>query len=140
MSTTETATTEAAPAGNLNAVGMSIALTVKDLSTSLDFYTNGLGFEVQEKHEFEGEVRYIQMSAGNAQLGIGQDDFAKGHDRAKGVGFRIWLNTSQDVYELAERAKTAGIELAEEAQEMPWGGHSFAVVDPDGFNLSIASP
>ena len=134
MSSTEPTAVE-----NLNAVGLSLSLTVNDLSKSLQFYTEGLGFEVQEEHEFDGQVRFVQLSAGNAQIGLGQDDFAKGHDRVKGVGFRIWIATSQDVVELAARAKAAGITLANEPEELPWGGMAFAVIDPDGFNLSISS-
>lgn len=137
MSSTEPATDTTTD--QLNATGLSPALTVNDLSASVDFYTNALGFSVEQEHEFDGEVRYVQLRAGTAQLGVGQDDFAKGRDRPKGVGFRIWLTTEQDVYALADRAKAAGAELTEEAHELPWGGHAFSVVDPDGFNLSIAS-
>ena len=79
--------TEPAAVANLNAVGLSLSLTVNDLSKSLQFYTEGLGFEVEEEHEFEGEVRFVQLKAGAAQIGLGQDDFALGRDRVKGVVF-----------------------------------------------------
>ena len=131
--------TEPAADANLNAVGLSLAFTVNDLSESIRFYTEGLGFEVQERHEFDGQLRFVQLKAGAVQIGLGQDDFAKGRDRAKGVGFRTWIATSQDLFELAERAKAAGITLDNEPEELPWGGLAFAVTDPDGFKLSIAS-
>ena len=37
------------------------------------------------------------------------------------------------------QAKAAGIALDHEPEELPWGGMAFAVTDPDGFKLSIAS-
>ena len=131
--------TEPAAIANLNAVGVSLSLTVNDLSKSLRFYTEGLGFEVEQEHEFEGQVRFVQLKAGAAQIGLGQDDFAKGRDRMKGVGFRVWIATSQDISGVAEHAKAAGIALDKEPEELPWGGTAFEVTDPDGFKLSIAS-
>lgn len=131
--------TEPAAVANLNAVGLSLSFTVSDLSKSMKFYTEGLGFEVHERHEHEGQLQYVQLKAGTVQLGLGQDDFAKGRDRAKGVGFRTWIATSQDLYDLAARAKAAGITLDNDPEELPWGGLAFAVTDPDGFKLSIVS-
>ena len=131
--------TEPAAIANLNAVGLNLSITVNDLSKSVHFYTEGLGFEVEKEHEFDGRVRFVQLKAGAAQIGLGQDDFALGRDRVKGVGFRIWIATAQDLTGLAERAKAAGITLDKEPAELPWGGMAFDVTDPDGFKLSIAS-
>jgi catechol 2,3-dioxygenase-like lactoylglutathione lyase family enzyme len=131
--------TEPAATANLNAVGFSLSFTVNDLSRSLQFYTDGLGFEVHDRHEADGQLRFVQLKAGTVQIGLGQDDFAKGRDRVKGVGFRTWIVTSDDLFGLAERAKAAGITLDNEPEELPWGGMAFAVTDPDGFKLSIAS-
>jgi uncharacterized glyoxalase superfamily protein PhnB len=112
---------------------------VNDLSKSIQFYTEGLGFEVQEEHESDGQLRFAQLKAGTVQIGLGQDDFAKGRDRVKGVGHRTWIATSQDLFGLAERAKAAGITLDNEPEELPWGGMAFGVTDPDGFKVTIAS-
>jgi len=131
--------TEPAAAANLNAVGLSLAFTVNDLSESIQFYTEGLGFEVQERHEADGQLRFVQLKAGAVQIGLGQDDFAKGRDRVKGVGFRTWIATSEDLSGLAERAKAAGITLDNEPEPLPWGGMAFAVTDPDGFHVTIVS-
>jgi uncharacterized glyoxalase superfamily protein PhnB len=130
---------EHAAAENLNAVGMSLSFTVNDLSKSLYFYTTGLGFEVAEEHEVDGKVRFVQMKSGDIQIGIGQDDFAKGADRVKGVGFRTWVVTTEDVRSIAARAKAAGITLDNEPEALPWGPMGFGVTDPDGFHLTIVS-
>ncbi len=131
--------TEPAAVANLNAVGFSLSFTVNDLSKSVQFYTEGLGFEVQERHESDGQLRFVQLKAGTAQIGLGQDDFAKGRDRVKGVGLRTWITTSQDLFDVAERAKAAGITLDHEPEELPWGGMAFGVTDPDGYKVTIAS-
>ena len=127
-------------AATTNADSLSPALTVNDLPRSLKFYTEGLGFEIVQKHERDGKLQYVAMKAGNGKLGIGQDDFAKGRDRAKGVGMRIWIVVSEDINALAERAKSAGITLDEGPLQTPWGSTSFSVTDPDGFKISIEKP
>jgi uncharacterized glyoxalase superfamily protein PhnB len=68
---------------------------------------------------------------------LGQDDFAKGRDRPKGIGHRLWLTTVQDVDALAARAKATGITLEHEPRTFDWGARAFAVVDPDGFRITI---
>ena len=123
----------------LNAEGLSPNFTASDMQRSLRFYTEGLGFEIVNKHEEKGVLLYVMMKAGQAQLGLGQDDFAKGRDRTKGVGLRIWITTKQDITALAARAKAAGIKLDDEPKALPWGPMAFAVTDPDGFMLTIAN-
>ena len=115
-------------------------VTANDLTASIKFYTEGLGFEISHRHEEEGVLSYVTLKAGSAGLGIGMDDFAKGRDRKKGVGLRLWVTTKQDIAALAERAKKAGIKLDEGPTPLPWGPMAFAVTDPDGFKVTIANP
>jgi uncharacterized glyoxalase superfamily protein PhnB len=72
-------------------------------------------------------------------LNLTQDDWAKGHDRQKGEGFRLYLNTVQDVDEIAAMIKERGATLVSEPADMPWGARVFSLVDPDGFKLTISS-
>jgi uncharacterized glyoxalase superfamily protein PhnB len=78
------------------------------------------------------------LRAGNARLGLDQDDGKKGRDRVKGVGMRIWFATTQDIENLARRAKSNGVKLTREPYN-EWGMHGFDVTDPDGFLLSIST-
>jgi catechol 2,3-dioxygenase-like lactoylglutathione lyase family enzyme len=123
--------------GHFNAIGVSPSLTVNDLETSLRFYTDGLGFGIEEQYEMDGKVLGVMMKAGNAHLGISQDDFAKGHDRKKGVGLRFWIPTSQDVYDLAKRVEASGIKLDEGPAKLEWEADAFTLTDPDGFKITI---
>jgi len=124
----------------LQAKSLATNITASDLARSIKFYTEGLGFEIVQRHEREGVLRYVALKGGEAHVGLGTDDFAKGRDRVKGVGLRISITTSQDINALAERAKHAGITLDDGPAKLPWGPMGFSVTDPDGFKLTIANP
>ncbi len=124
----------------LEVQGIWPALTCNNLQQSIDFYTGGLGFEIVDRNEHEGVLRFVMLKAGTGQLGLGQDDGAKGMDRVKGVGLRFWAETNQDIHALAAQARAAGITLDGEVQALPWGPLAFQVTDPDGFKLTISAP
>jgi catechol 2,3-dioxygenase-like lactoylglutathione lyase family enzyme len=123
--------------GHFNAIGISPSLTVNDLDKSLRFYTEGLGFGIEEHYEMDGKVVGVMMKAGNAHLGLSQDDFAKGRDRQKGVGLRFWVPTAQDINDLAKRAQASGIKLDEGPAKLEWEADAFTLTDPDGFKITI---
>jgi uncharacterized glyoxalase superfamily protein PhnB len=110
------------------------------MAASMKFYTEALGFEVLSRDEQEGVLRFAMLKSGTAELGIGQDDFAKGRDRNKGVGLRFWIETAQDLDALAAQVKAAGFALDSDVEKLPWGPRGFAVTDPDGFKLTIFEP
>ena len=110
--------------------------TVNDLQRSLAFYRDGLGFFVSERWEEGGQLLGIMIKAGASHLGLSQDDFSKGRDRPKGVGFRISCDTFQDVDAVAERLKTFGGTIIEGPGER-WDSYSFTAQDPDGFKITI---
>lgn len=115
------------------------SFTVDDLQRSLRFYTEALGFIVKERWTSDhGELRGVMLLAGTSELGLSQDDWAKGRNRKKGDGVRVWCETTQDVDALAKRVKAAGFALTEEPKNQSWGQRSFSLDDPDGYHLSIA--
>ncbi|HET9250535.1 MAG TPA: VOC family protein [Candidatus Eisenbacteria bacterium] len=114
-------------------------ITANDLDRSIRFY-EGLGFTITEKMEEEGKVLGVMMDAGGSTLGLSQDDFAKGKDRVKGVGMRLYLETDQDIETLANQAIQAGLRLDQGPAPLPWGPMGFTVTDPDGFRLTISKP
>lgn len=116
---------------------VSPSLTVNDLQASIAWYRDVLGFTVAEEYQRDGKVMGVRLIAGAATFLLGQDDFAKGRDRQKGVGFRLFCETAQDVDQLAAAIKARGGKLSQEPTDQPWGARDFAVVDPDGFNISI---
>lgn len=124
----------------LKARSLAPSLTASDLERSIRFYTEGLGFAVSEEMKEDGEVKGVMLEAGGAHLGLSQDDFAKGRERVKGVGMRLYFETNQDVKALAGQAKAAGIRLDDGPALLPWGPMGFTVTDPDGFKVTIANP
>lgn len=115
--------------------------TVNDLGRSLAFYTDVLGFIVGEKWTGDDGVQTgAMLKAGVCDLGLSQDDWAKGRDRAKGVGVRIWTQTVQDIDALGRRIKGAGWKLTEEPHDQPWGGRALSLDDPDGYHLTVFKP
>lgn len=113
------------------------SLTCNDLSRSLKFY-EALGYVVEERWEDEGKLRGVMLRAGEARLGLDQDDWKKGRDRVKGVGLRLWIGTGQDIDQLADRVRKHGVKLTREPYK-EWGMHGFDVTDPDGFLLTISN-
>jgi uncharacterized glyoxalase superfamily protein PhnB len=116
-------------------------LTVSDLQRSITFYTEVLGFFISERFtDKSGALQGVMLKAGVCELGLSQDDWAKGRDRQRGVAIRIWCSTAQDVDKLAARVQTAGHQFAEAPRDQSWGGRSFSVDDPDGFHLTLYRP
>jgi catechol 2,3-dioxygenase-like lactoylglutathione lyase family enzyme len=112
--------------------------TVDDLQKSIAFY-EALGFAVGERWEENGALLGIMLGAGKTQIGLSQDDWKKGRDRKKGVGMRMFLATTQNVDEIAARARSAGIKLESQPHDTEWKTRAFEVTDPSGFLLTISS-
>ena len=102
------------------------------------FY-EGLGFAVTERWEDNGTLLGVMMSAGSSQIALNQDDWKKGRDRQKGIGVRVSMSTSQNVDEIAARARRAGIPLKSEPHDTEMNTRAFEVIDPSGFLLTIFS-
>ncbi|HEY3279670.1 MAG TPA: VOC family protein [Gemmatimonadales bacterium] len=117
--------------------GISLSLTATDLRRSIAFYRDVLGFMVGEEWRENGALAGAELKAGAVNVMVTQDDFAKGRDRLKGVGFRIRCHTTQDIDRFAAQIKERGGMLDQEPKDMPWGERIFQITDPDGFKLSF---
>ena len=112
--------------------------TVDDLQKSMSFY-EALGFTVDERWEENGALTGVMLRAGKNQVGLNQDDWKKGRDRKKGIGVRWFMSTTQNIDEIAARAKRAGIRLNSEPHDTEFKSRAFEVTDPSGFLLTISS-
>ncbi len=119
-------------------LGVSPSMTVNDLATSMAFWTDVVGFKVQERFEREGRLLGVGLQAGEVFLMLGQDDWQKGRDRQKGQGFRMYLMTNQDVDAIARKIEAAGGVLDQPPTDQEWGARDLAFTDPDGFKVTIA--
>ncbi len=101
------------------------------------FYRDVLGFVIGDEWRENGELAGCEIHAGAVTFMLGQDDFAKGRDRQKGLGARLWCHTAQDLDRVAADIKARGGVLDQEPQDMPWGDRVFMITDPDGFKLTF---
>ena len=114
------------------------SMTVNNLQQSLKFF-EGLGFEVEDRWEQNGTLLGVMLKAGDARLGLSQDDGKKGRDRVKGVGMRLYIETADNIDDVAARARAAGVTLSGEPHDTEWGTRAFEVTEPSGFLLTIGS-
>ena len=126
--------------GTLRLRSVTPSLTVNDLQASLVFYRDVLGFHLAEEFQRDGRRVGVRLQAGTITFLLTQDDFAKGRDRKKGVGLRLYCTTAQEIDALAAAIQARGGVLSQPPTDQPWGVRDFAITDPDGFQLSISSP
>jgi len=119
--------------------GLSVSYTVGDLARSLSFYVDGMGFTVNSRWEKDGKLMGVMLLAGDCELGLSQDDWGKGKDRVKGVGFRVYAETAQDLGKLAKRIRAQGFS-AEGPKKETWGATTVTATDPDGFVITFHDP
>ena len=122
----------------LQAKTVSPTFTVDDIQKSIAFF-EALGFVVDERWEDKGTLLGVMLKAGAVQIGLSQDDWKKGRDRRKGEAMRIYIDTAQNVDQLAADAKKAGIALVAEPHDTEWGSRVFEVTEPSGFKVTIGS-
>jgi uncharacterized glyoxalase superfamily protein PhnB len=118
---------------------LSVSLSCNDLLKSLAWYRDVVGFTEGERYERDGSLRAVVLGAGDMQILIGQDDGAKGMNRAKGQGMSFQFTTDQSVDDIANRIKANGGTLESDPIDTPWGARTFRLADPDGFTLVISS-
>jgi len=122
---------------SFRARGVAPSLTVRDIERSIAWYRDVLGFTEGERWTSDNRLHGIQLKAGNIDLMLTQDDFAKGRDRKLGEGVRVWFETVQDIDALADQIRGRGGVLDNDPQQMPWGDYAFAVTDPDGYKFTV---
>ena len=116
---------------------LAAVLTVDDLARSMAWYRDVLGFTSADRWEQGGKLRGVEMRAGICDITLNQDDWAKGRDRKKGEGIRIWVSTIQNIDAIAARARANGATLDVEPRRAEWGAYTFALTDPDGFRITF---
>ena len=138
-STATGTTTQRAQPESLRGRPLWASITASDLTRSMHWYVDIVGFTIDQRYEHEGKLMGVTLKAGDVRLFLGQDDGAKGWDRVKGEGISLQIMTAQNVDEIAARIKERGAKLDSEPMDMPWGARIFRLCDPDGFKFTISS-
>ena len=114
---------------------------VKDISMSIDFYVNGLGFEMRNSWAPGGKLRWCLLGIDEVALMLQEFTAEKQAPHASRVnaaeGVEIFL-ICEDALKIYDKIKKNGILPSE-----PFVGNTMWVVslrDPDGYKLSFESP
>jgi catechol 2,3-dioxygenase-like lactoylglutathione lyase family enzyme len=117
-----------------------ITLGVRDLTASVKFYEQGLGFP---RMDSPPEVAFFTLNG--TWLGLyGRDALAADAEvPAEGSGFESFtlahnVSSEADVDEVMNQALEAGATLVKKPQKVFWGGYNGYFKDPDGHLWEIA--
>jgi catechol 2,3-dioxygenase-like lactoylglutathione lyase family enzyme len=115
-------------------------LNVQDVSRSLAFWQDLLGFEVVETYDWEGRLAWARLQNGPVGLmlnGRGGDPARRlARDRYTDAVLCFSVN---DVHALVKRLRTGGI-AAEDPEAQEYGLDEVVIRDPDGYELAFSSP
>lgn len=127
---------------SLNSTNLGCSITCKDLTSSIAWYRDAIGFSVVYTMENEGKPVAAIVADGDCRIVLNQEDGKLGWDRIKGQGFYLQINVASpaDVDAAAVRIKAAGGTLLSEATDRPWGARMFQFLDLDGFKLGVSTP
>jgi catechol 2,3-dioxygenase-like lactoylglutathione lyase family enzyme len=101
-------------------------LAVRDLQTTLDFYTGKLGAE--SPWTFGEPPAY-----GGVRLGGQQIHFAAGEQPASGAELYVYLASGVD--EIYQRCREYGVEIVEPLERRGYNMRDFGIRDGDGIKL-----
>jgi predicted enzyme related to lactoylglutathione lyase len=118
----------------------SILLGVEDMDRSKRFYTEGLGWEVQNDYKISvffvphgGSLVGFYGRNGLADM-VGASPEGSGFS---GVVFNYVVRSEDRVDEVLNEAKKAGGKILKPAAELQWGGYGGSFADPDGYIWNI---
>ena len=113
---------------------------VRDVSRSINFYTDHLGFKLDQQHL----PAFGQVSVGNLKLVLsgpgasGSRHMPDGKQQEPGGWNRIMLEVD-DLSALIEKLKKAGLRFRNEMESGP-GGKQIQLEDPDGNPIELFEP
>jgi catechol 2,3-dioxygenase-like lactoylglutathione lyase family enzyme len=124
----------------MNAHVSSILLGVRDMEKSKRFYTEGLGWKVQQDYR----ISVFFVPHGGSIVGFyGRDGLAASVGASpEGGGFggfvlNYVVRSEARVDEIMAEAEKAGAAILKPAAALQWGGYGASFADPDGYVWSI---
>ncbi len=124
----------------MNSHVSAILLGVKDMEHSKRFYTEGLGWNIQNDYK----ISVFFVPHGGSLVGFyGREGLAEmvgaGPDGSgfSGVVFNYVVRSEARVDEILNEAKQAGGKILKPAAKLQWGGYGGSFADPDGYIWNI---
>lgn len=111
-------------------------LSVKDVDASVAYYQK-LGFTTQmvlPGPDGANAFAFIGLSD-TAMIGLSR---ATDNIGAPGVDLMVYVPDSADIDEVYKSVKANGVATETELKTQYWGDRTFAVLDPDGYRITIS--
>jgi predicted enzyme related to lactoylglutathione lyase len=111
-----------------------IQVPVSDIDRAKDFYVNQVGFNDDHDHQFNEEIRFVQLTPRGSGCSIAFATGPHSHEMEPGSleGLQLTVEDAHAVHdELAER----GVDVSD-VTDMPWGRFVF-FEDPDGNKWAV---
>ncbi|AVT35141.1 VOC family protein [Plantactinospora sp. BB1] len=118
----------------------SILLAVRDMERSKRFYTEGLGWKIEQDY---GVSVFFAPDGGSPVGFYGRDGLAEQVGTSpEGSGFSglvltYVVRTETRIDEIMAEAEKAGATILKPAGPLPWGGYGGSFADPDGYVWSL---
>ncbi len=109
-----------------------ISLQVREVSGSRRFYTELLGFTVDERFDTPD---FVLFDTNSIPFGLGQARVDLGQVPQPGTGVALWLDCD-NVDELHSRLVAAGTTIITPPFDGPFG-RTMIISDPDGYRITI---
>jgi len=120
-----------------------ITLGVKDVNRAKQFYSEGLGWPIQQDY---GDWVCFSLGSGASALGLypweklAEDaGVAAAGSGFGGITLSYLVRSDDRVEALLAEAERAGGKIARPVQRPPWGGCFGYFTDPDGYLWKVAS-
>jgi len=121
----------------------SITLGVNDVNRAKEFYSEGLGWPIQQE---QGDWVAFSLNNGASVLGLLPREALAGDAgvAAHGIGFRAItfsyiVRSEERVDAVLAEAKRAAGKIAKPAERQQWGGYSGYFSVPDGYLWKVAA-
>lgn len=109
-----------------------ISLQVRNLSASRTFYTEVLGFTVDERFDTPD---FVLFDTNSIPFGLSQASANLGETPQPMGGVTLWIDCDQ-VNTLHAKVEAAGATIIKPPFESPFG-RAFIFADPDGYQITV---
>jgi catechol 2,3-dioxygenase-like lactoylglutathione lyase family enzyme len=112
-----------------------VTVPVSDVDRAMAFYTDGMGFRLDQDHRVSDTLRFVQLTPPGSRCSIAIGDGISSNPPGSIEGLQIVVH---DIEAARAELVARGVEVTEVA-DYPWGRFVF-LKDPDGNGWSIQQP
>ncbi len=112
-----------------------VTVPVSDVDRAMAFYTDGMGFRLDQDHRVSDTLRFVQLTPPGSRCSIAIGDGISSNPPGSIEGLQIVVH---DIEAARAELVARGVEVTEVA-DYPWGRFVF-LKDPGGNGWSIQQP